>query len=207
MSVFAKLRRSRQAAKEHQAKAAEQKKKEETKEPYRHVPTHAATDAISGAPPTWRADDRTRILENNRRRSAMSAIGMGMPGPAGSVGHGGHHHPTGAGIPRATSSLSHVSYPSVYANPVVNMPRSYSYSGGLHAAAGSSSASAMYQQPWAGRQSVVYVPVPVDQNGAPISPTSLSFDPRFPSSSKGKEVERIHAYDAGMTSLASSKRV
>lgn len=33
------------------------------------------------------------------------------------------------GIPRVQSSLSHVAYPTAYANPVVQVPRNYSYSG------------------------------------------------------------------------------
>lgn len=184
---------------------AEQKKKEEVKEPYRHVPTHAAIDAISCAPPTWRVDDRNRILEQNRRRSAMSAVGMGMTGP-GMFATGAANHP---GMIRASSSLSHVSYPSVYANPVVSsMPRSYSYSGGVHATGGAGPSSrGMYHQPWLGRQSVMHVPMPVDETDAPPSPRGGMGTSSKLSSSKGKEVERVHTDDSGVTSQASSKRL
>lgn len=120
MSVFSKIRRSRQSAKEHQQKEADRARKEAESAPYRHVPTHAAIDALSGAPPSWKNDDRDKIVEQNRRRSAMAASGrdMRMPGP-----------PSVTGIPRVASSLSYVSYPSMHANPAGNMPRAYSYSG------------------------------------------------------------------------------
>ncbi|KAI8276375.1 hypothetical protein K4K56_001111 [Colletotrichum sp. SAR 10_98] len=116
MSVFSLIKRSRQQAKEHSQKQAD-KAKEPPKQPYRHVPTHAAVDALSGAPSSWKAEDRPRIAEQNRRRSAMAMSGLTnnrMPGPS---------------LPRVGSSLSHVTYPSVHANPAGNMPRAYSYSG------------------------------------------------------------------------------
>jgi hypothetical protein len=115
MSIFSSIRRSRQQAKEHSAKAAEQKQKETERVPYKHVPTHAALDAISCAPPSWR-EDRPRILEENRRRSAMPMHTQ---------------HASMPSIPRVGSSLSHVSYPANYASPVVRVPRTYSYTGGL----------------------------------------------------------------------------
>ncbi|OHW90835.1 hypothetical protein CSPAE12_10552 [Colletotrichum incanum] len=114
MSVFSLIKRSRQQAKEHKQKQAE-KAAEPPKEPYRHVPTHAAIDALSGAPSSFKHEDRPKIMEQNRRRSAMAASGLTrMPGPT---------------LPRVSSSLSHVTYPSVNASPMGNMPRAYSYSG------------------------------------------------------------------------------
>ncbi|KAF9881896.1 hypothetical protein CkaCkLH20_01042 [Colletotrichum karsti] len=120
MSVFSLIKRSRQQAKDHKEKQAE-KAKEAPKQAYRHIPTHAAVDALSGAPAGYRHEDRSRILEENRRRSAMVASGLTnrMPGPS---------------LPRVSSSLSHVTYPAAHANPVGNMPRAYSYSGVPHLA-------------------------------------------------------------------------
>lgn len=118
MSIFSRMRKSRQQAKEHNAKLAQQEKKDdEAKTPYRHVPKHAATDAIASAPPSWREDDRQKIQEQNRRRSAMAAsshnMNMNMPG-----------------VPRVGSGLSHVSYPTDKdATPMVRLPRAYSYTG------------------------------------------------------------------------------
>ncbi|KAI0114060.1 hypothetical protein GGR51DRAFT_476777 [Nemania sp. FL0031] len=110
MSVFSIIKRGRAQAKEHNAKQADKDKSEAVKLPYKHVPTHAATDALATAPASWKHDDRSKIREQNRRRSAMAANGS----------HGG--------LPRVGSTLSHVSYPSVYANPVVPLPKNYSYS-------------------------------------------------------------------------------
>ncbi|KAK0637244.1 hypothetical protein B0T17DRAFT_613860 [Bombardia bombarda] len=123
MSVFSMFKRSRQAAKEHSAKKAELEKKEEAKVPYKHIPKHAAIDAISAGPATWRETDRPKILAQNRRRSAMTANNVGMGGMMTPVHQGMH-----SGMPRVNSSLSHVSYPSTYASPVRQVPRAYSYS-------------------------------------------------------------------------------
>ncbi|TVY37763.1 hypothetical protein LSUB1_G004422 [Lachnellula subtilissima] len=69
MSVFSKISLSRKAAKEHKAKVAE--KDTDVKVPYKHVPTHAAVDALNGAPSTWKIDDRPKIKEQHKRRSHM----------------------------------------------------------------------------------------------------------------------------------------
>ncbi|KAI2635519.1 hypothetical protein GGS21DRAFT_539099 [Xylaria nigripes] len=110
MSVFSIMKRGRAQAKEHNAKQADKEKAEAVKLPYKHIPTHAAADALATAPSSWKQDDRSRIKEQNQRRSAMAASG-------------GNHH----GLPRVGSSLAHVSYPSVYANPIVPLPKNYSY--------------------------------------------------------------------------------
>ena len=108
------MKRSRQAAKDHKADQAQKEKSEAAKAPYKHIPKHAATDAMSGGPAGWRENDRQRIVEQNRRRSAMTASGVGMLTPVHSM-------------PRLHSSLSHVSYPAAYASPIVSLPRNYSY--------------------------------------------------------------------------------
>ncbi|KAG9259191.1 uncharacterized protein F5Z01DRAFT_669913 [Emericellopsis atlantica] len=118
MSIFSHLRKSRQTAKEHNTKRAEQKQQEQSSTPYRHVPTHAATDAYNCAPPAWReAADRPKIIEQNRRRSAMTPVShhSSMPGP---------------NFQRVGSSLSNVSYPGqATAGPSARLPRAYSYTG------------------------------------------------------------------------------
>lgn len=128
MSIFNSIRKSRQQAKDHMSKLAEQKKKEEDdKEPYRHVPTHAASDAFAAAPPAWReTSDRPRIIEQNRRRSAMAASG---------------HHMNMPSVPRVGSSLSYMSYPgpgaysassssaAMASSGRMRVPRSYSAAG------------------------------------------------------------------------------
>jgi hypothetical protein len=168
MSVFSKIKRSRQQAKEHNQKEAEKAQKEAAHAPYRHVPTHAAIDALSGAPPSWKHDDRAKIVDLNRRRSAMAASGrdMRMPGP-----------PSLAGLPRVASSLSHVSYPSLHANPSGYMPRAYSYTG------------------------VPPVPSWPDRGVDMMFPGSDGLTPSL----KGKELERLPMSESGRQSAASSK--
>lgn len=113
------IKRGRQAAKAHREEQAKKEKEESQKPPYKHIPKHAAIDAMSGGPAGWRENDRVRIVEQNRRRSAMTASGMGMSGMV---------TPVHSGMPRVHSALSHVSYPAAYASPVVQLPRVYSYS-------------------------------------------------------------------------------
>ncbi|KAK1594307.1 uncharacterized protein LY79DRAFT_589159 [Colletotrichum navitas] len=119
MSVFSLIKRSRQQAKEHKQKQAE-KTVEAPKEPYKHVPTHAAFDALSGAPSSFKEEDRPRIMEQNRRRTVMASSGLTRM--------------SGVALPRVSSSLSHVTYPSDNATPMSIMPQAYSYSGGPPAA-------------------------------------------------------------------------
>lgn len=114
MSVFSIIRRGRQQAKEHSREQAERRRKDATQPAYKHVPTHAAVDALVGGPPTSRADDKPRIMEENKRRSAMANV-------AAKSTHGG--------VPRVSSGLSNVMYPAAHANPMVTTQRSYSYQG------------------------------------------------------------------------------
>ncbi|KAF7856289.1 hypothetical protein EAF04_009817 [Stromatinia cepivora] len=78
MSIFSKIKGSKKAAQQHKEKAIaegnQQKKSEEevTKVPYKHIPTHAAVDALSGAPSSWKNEDRTKIREHHKRRGQMT---------------------------------------------------------------------------------------------------------------------------------------
>lgn len=111
MSVFSIMKKGRQQAKEQDAQATEKGKADVVKQPYKHVPTHAAIDAMSGSPSSWRHQDRPKIMEQNRRRSAIAGSSL-----------------RSSGLPRVGSSLSHVSYPDVYNTPVVPLPKNYSFS-------------------------------------------------------------------------------
>lgn len=108
MPLLSVIRRGREQAKDKKAQDASAKEKGEQapKVPYRHVPTHAAVDAISGAPNTFRDFDRAKILEQHRRRSTLPANVPRGKHPA--VRHG--------------SSLSVVSYPSsqAAATPIIS---------------------------------------------------------------------------------------
>ncbi|CAG8951776.1 hypothetical protein HYFRA_00005579 [Hymenoscyphus fraxineus] len=108
MSIFSKIKQSRQAAKEHKAKTAEKgKENEPVKVPYKHIPKHAAVDALSGAPSSWKHEDRSKIKQQHQRRSQMA-------------------------MSRPTSTLSTVSYVNSAAGPSSSsapaLPRNSSYS-------------------------------------------------------------------------------
>jgi hypothetical protein len=126
MSIFGKIRRSRQAAKEHKDKQAGTQKAESERVPYRHVPTHAAIDAIHLAPTSWKKHDKLRIIEQNKRRSALMAAGAG-----GNVSAVFLHPPSSSAPTRVNSSLSIVAYPgaSGASTPPVPLPRASSYAG------------------------------------------------------------------------------
>ncbi|KAI9645368.1 hypothetical protein NHQ30_006105 [Ciborinia camelliae] len=79
MSIFAKIKSSKKAAPQQTEKTTteelSQQKQEDQKVarvPYRHVPTHAAVDALSGAPSSWKNEDRTKIREHHQRRDQMT---------------------------------------------------------------------------------------------------------------------------------------
>ncbi|KAF7937974.1 uncharacterized protein EAE97_007770 [Botrytis byssoidea] len=75
MPILSRLKRTKKAIEENKAKVTadeEEKKKDEqetAKASYKHVPSHASVDALFSAPPTWKHEDRPKILEHNRRRS------------------------------------------------------------------------------------------------------------------------------------------
>ncbi len=74
MSIFSKLRGAKKDAVVHKkadtaATSGDQAVQKPAK--YRHIPTHAAIDALSGAPSSWKAEDRSKIQAQNKRRSAM----------------------------------------------------------------------------------------------------------------------------------------
>ncbi|KAH0537592.1 hypothetical protein FGG08_005624 [Glutinoglossum americanum] len=71
MSIFSKLRAAKRAADE--AKGAEKESKTKSQPaPYKHIPTHAAVDALSGAPSAWKAQDVPLIKAQHQRRSQLS---------------------------------------------------------------------------------------------------------------------------------------
>lgn len=75
MSIFSKIKHAEQAANQHKSSVAIARQPpvetKETKIPYRHIPTHAAVDALSGAPSSWKEEDRSAIKAQNERRSII----------------------------------------------------------------------------------------------------------------------------------------
>jgi hypothetical protein len=116
MSIFSAIKKSHARAQEHKADLAQQKKKEQAAQrtPYRHVPTHAATDAFLSAPPSWRTEDHARIVDINHRRSAMAHAGYNMNIPG-----------TPASLPRVSSGLSYVAYPNGSDVPPIPSPMAH----------------------------------------------------------------------------------
>ncbi|KAL8971202.1 MAG: hypothetical protein Q9197_003398 [Variospora fuerteventurae] len=74
MSIFSKIKGAKKAAEKHkQAKASEiPVEKKDAPVPYRHIPTHAAADALTGTPSSWREEDRAAIQHHHKRRSMMN---------------------------------------------------------------------------------------------------------------------------------------
>lgn len=74
MSIFSKLSQAKKAAKSHKEAQAQQKapEVEDKPIPYKHVVTHAAIDALSGAPSSWREADRAAIKATNEKRRSMA---------------------------------------------------------------------------------------------------------------------------------------
>lgn len=81
MSIFSKLSRAKKAAHQHKEAQSQQVPAENVDKPvpYRHVVSHAAIDALSGAPSSWREADRLAIkATNEKRKSMLSRNSSGM---------------------------------------------------------------------------------------------------------------------------------
>lgn len=82
MAFFSKLKKAKDAAADHKKEAATQEQPK-PRVPYKHVPVHAAADALSANPTTIRAEElRERIAAARRSRSVSSASGTARSGAA-----------------------------------------------------------------------------------------------------------------------------
>lgn len=82
MSIFSKIKGASQAAKEHKkAKTPDPGLQKSTPARVRHVPTHAAIDAMLGAPSSWKEIDRSAIRAQHKRRSMMPRNDSGSSTP------------------------------------------------------------------------------------------------------------------------------
>ncbi|KAL9027128.1 MAG: hypothetical protein Q9196_004304, partial [Gyalolechia fulgens] len=107
MSIFAKIKGAKKAADKHkQAKASEVPvEKKDIPVPYRHVPTHAAVDALTGAPSSWREEDRAAIKHQHKRRSMMTRNSSAISGALyPSSGYTGSDFSSYGMMPAASSS-------------------------------------------------------------------------------------------------------
>ncbi|KAL8981140.1 MAG: hypothetical protein Q9205_003981 [Flavoplaca limonia] len=82
MSIFSKIKGAKKAADKHkQAKSTEVPVEiKNTPVPYRHIPIHAAVDALTGAPASWREEDRAAIKHQHKRRSMMTRNSSNLSG-------------------------------------------------------------------------------------------------------------------------------
>ena len=82
MSIFSKIKGASQAAKEHKkAKTPDPGLQKSAPARTRHVPTHAAIDAMLGAPSSWKEIDRSAIRAQHKRRSMMPQNDSGNSTP------------------------------------------------------------------------------------------------------------------------------
>ncbi|RDW77672.1 hypothetical protein BP6252_05725 [Coleophoma cylindrospora] len=121
MSVFSKIRDSRKAAKEHKDKEKSKEVAEQTTLPYKHTPTHAAVDALSGAPSTWKIEDRPKIKEQHQRRSQLrmsrTASYVSNVSHSTQYGAGAYTISSDAGTSQAPAFPRNSSYASYNAGP------------------------------------------------------------------------------------------
>lgn len=77
MGLFSRFKMlSKTDKKDKQLSTAKKRESVNTgKAKYHHTPTHAAVDALNGAPPCWRKIDELRVREINARRSQIMIFG------------------------------------------------------------------------------------------------------------------------------------
>lgn len=113
MSIFSQMKRAHKH-KEQSTKPVEQSY--EKPNAYKHIPTHAASDAITGSPASWDAKERTKIREENRKRSAMAAA----------QAHA--HHMNMSSASQGGSGSSSVAFTSGEDTPMIPTPGAISWS-------------------------------------------------------------------------------
>jgi hypothetical protein len=74
MSIFGKIRSAKKAAEEHRKSEIVTAPDLEVKKPYKHVPTHAAHDAVSGSSLQLSTDLVGKIKEQRRRASELGPL-------------------------------------------------------------------------------------------------------------------------------------
>ncbi|GAB7349748.1 hypothetical protein MBLNU459_g0478t1 [Dothideomycetes sp. NU459] len=72
MSIFGKIKGAKKAADQHKAQTAATTDETPKPAPYRHIPTHAAVDALTGAPSSWGFEDREQIKIQNKARMSRT---------------------------------------------------------------------------------------------------------------------------------------
>ena len=79
MPIFGKFRNAKKAADERKSENTAPADSQPKPAPYKHIPTHAASDFLACAPPGWReAEDRKSIQAQRKRRSEMRGSTSGL---------------------------------------------------------------------------------------------------------------------------------
>lgn len=71
-SIMGMFSRFRKTSKTDKRQSKGKQRESYSKPRYMHVPTHAAVDALNGAPSSWKREDSVKIRELNARRTMIS---------------------------------------------------------------------------------------------------------------------------------------
>lgn len=85
MTLFSKVRNARKAAEEHKKAASAQAASEKPPAPpYKHIPTHAAQDALAGSSSIWSREERSQLISAaHKRRNDLKMISVSFGGSSG----------------------------------------------------------------------------------------------------------------------------
>lgn len=73
MSIFSRVKKAKKAAEDHKKAAAADTEPKPPPKPYKHVPTHAAQDALAATPTSFSPEEaRVKIAAARRRKSEMN---------------------------------------------------------------------------------------------------------------------------------------
>jgi hypothetical protein len=121
MSIISRILSAKKAAEEHkEVSKATATLQQHLQKPYKHVPTHAAIDALSGAPSSWREEDRAAIRAANLHRLSMSrnnkdllSASYARPSIRTNSGFAGSEHPSSGRLhPIVEGKVFHPGFPA-----------------------------------------------------------------------------------------------
>lgn len=119
MSVFSRIRLSKQAAKDHKESQANKENEQPVKVAYKHVPKHAAFDSLSGCPSAWTEENRPKIMAANKRRTQIAEQTTGSSSRA-SISSGRSSVRSIGGVSIATSNNARLVHANLPKNRSLN---------------------------------------------------------------------------------------
>ena len=81
MAFFSKLKKAKEAAQEHKKEVAAQEQPK-PKVPYKHIPVHAGTDALSATPTTIRSEELRERIARRHEGAGLSHLPVHPQDPA-----------------------------------------------------------------------------------------------------------------------------